>query len=211
MSDKNDPFEKYVQEYEDWFEKNQFAYLSELALIKSLIPKNGIGIELGVGTGRFSAPLNISLGIDPSLKMKEISNKKGIKVITASAEDIPLQDEAVDFVLMVTTICFLKDIDKTFSEVKRILNPSGNFILGFVDKNSKLGKQYKQQRTKSKFYKQAYFYAVEEVLEYLAKHNFNNFEIKQTLFSELEALSYTEMHELGYGKGGFVGIKAVKC
>ena len=64
--EKVEPFERYTEEYEDWLERNKFAYLSELEAIKSQLPKTGYGLEIGVGSGRFAAPLGIKLGIEPS-------------------------------------------------------------------------------------------------------------------------------------------------
>ncbi len=43
------PFEKYHKRYDDWFEKNRFAYESEILAVKELMPVNGEGIEIGVG------------------------------------------------------------------------------------------------------------------------------------------------------------------
>ena len=59
---KTEPFEKYTQEYDEWFIKNKNQYLSELNSIKNLIPKNKKGIEIGVGSGRFASPLGIKYG-----------------------------------------------------------------------------------------------------------------------------------------------------
>ena len=55
-------FERYVLEYENWFKKKHFVYDSELHMVKTLLPKNGKGIEIGVGTGRFAAPSGIKAG-----------------------------------------------------------------------------------------------------------------------------------------------------
>jgi len=52
-------FDRYYKKYDTWYEKNKFAYLSELGAIKKVLPKVGKGLEIGVGTGRFAAPLNI--------------------------------------------------------------------------------------------------------------------------------------------------------
>jgi len=59
------PFEEYTKRYEDWFKKNKFAYESELLAVKELIPANGEGIEIGVGSGKFAEPLGIKLGVEP--------------------------------------------------------------------------------------------------------------------------------------------------
>lgn len=38
-----------------------------------LLPNIGKGVEIGVGTGRFSAPLGIKLGVDPSWEMSKLA------------------------------------------------------------------------------------------------------------------------------------------
>ncbi|MEA3421986.1 MAG: SAM-dependent methyltransferase, partial [Acidobacteriota bacterium] len=66
------PFENYFNEYEEWFDKNKFVYLSEIKAVKHFIPKNRTGIEIGAGSGKFSEPLGIQYGVEPSDKMAEI-------------------------------------------------------------------------------------------------------------------------------------------
>lgn len=56
-----DPFEKYTNDYDAWFEEHPFVYQSELKAVSSLWPSSGRGIEIGVGTGRFAAPLGIKI------------------------------------------------------------------------------------------------------------------------------------------------------
>jgi len=66
-------FDIYTNEYDQWYERNKFVYLSELEALKKVVPKKGKGLEIGVGTGRFAEPLGISYGLDPSEKMLEIA------------------------------------------------------------------------------------------------------------------------------------------
>nr|WP_319374299.1 hypothetical protein [uncultured Methanobacterium sp.] len=70
------PFENYSKKYDEWFDKNRFIHESELQAVKELLSNSKNGIEVGVGSGRFAAPLGIKLGLDPSRKMGE-SLKKG--------------------------------------------------------------------------------------------------------------------------------------
>ena len=107
---KTHPFDNYYELYEGWFEDNKFTYLSELKAVKHFILSNKQGIEIGSGSGRFALPLGIKIGIEPSLKMQELAASKGMKVINAIAENLPVLDETFRFALMVTTICFLDDI-----------------------------------------------------------------------------------------------------
>jgi ubiquinone/menaquinone biosynthesis C-methylase UbiE len=201
-------FEKYSKDYDEWFIKNQDIYLAELNVIKSLVPSGKYGVEIGVGTGRFALPLGIKVGVEPSEKMTQISRNRGIQVYEGVAEQLPFNDETFDFVLFVTTICFVDDLEKSFKEAYRVLKTDGFIIVGFVDKDSELGKRYKLKREKSKFYKDAIFYSAKEVIDFLRKTNFENVVIRQTIFP-----SWTgriDSVEDSYGKGSFVIIKAIK-
>ncbi len=207
---KIEPFEKYIDQYEDWFEKNYWIYQSELLAIKNQLPKNGNGIEIGVGSGRFAEPLGIGLGIDPSPKMRKLAKQRGIEVIDAVAENLPFDDAQFDFALMVTTICFVSDVETAFKEACRILKPNGRLIIGFVDKTSPLGKIYQQKKERSLFYNIATFYSVDEVLSVLAKTEFKKISFTQTIFGSLNETKNTEPAIDGYGKGSFVVINAQK-
>ena len=205
---KIESFEKNSKEYEKWFIKNHDIYIAELNALKSLVPPNKYGVEIGVGTGRFALPLEIKVGIEPSKKMAEISINRGIKVYDGIAEQLPFDNETFDFVLFVTTICFVDDLQESFREAYRVLKNKGFIIVGFVDKESELGRCYQLNRDKSKFYINATFYSAKEVLDFLRKTNFKNFVIKQTVFPSRN--SRIDSVEDGYGKGSFVIIKGFK-
>jgi len=180
---KIESFEKYSKEYDEWFIKNKNIYLAELNAIKSLVPTSKSGVEIGIGTGKFALPLGIKVGVEPSKKMAKISRKQGIKVYDGVAEKLPLGDKTFDFVLFVTTICFVDDLTKSLKEAYRVLKTNGFILIGFVDKESELGKRYQLRREKSKFYKDATFYSVREVINFLRKTNFEDITIKQTVFT----------------------------
>ena len=205
---KIESFEKYSKEYDEWFTKNHNIYLAEFNAIKSLIPSDRFGVEIGVGSGRFALPLGIKIGVEPSKKMAEISRKKGIQVYEAVAEQLPFNDKKFDFVLMVTTICFIDDLAKSFQEANRILKNDGFIVVGFVDKESELGKQYQLKREASKFYRNATFYSVKETISLLREASFTDVVIKQTVFPG--RIDKIDLVENGYGKGSFVIIKAIK-
>jgi ubiquinone/menaquinone biosynthesis C-methylase UbiE len=207
---KIEPFEKHASRYEEWFENNKFAYESELRAIKEQLPESKNGIEIGVGSGRFAAPLGIKLGLDPSKEMRKLAQKKGIQVIDGVAEAIPFGDSQFDFVLMVTTLCFLDDVEAGLKETHRVLRSSGCLILGFIDANSPMGRLYQQKKNDNVFYREATFYSVEEVVAYLKKAGFKDFDFKQTLFCPLTDIREIEPVKEGYGKGSFVVVKATK-
>ena len=207
---KIEPFEKHTSKYEEWFERNKFVYESELWAIRKQLPESGEGMEIGVGSGRFAAPLGIKLGVEPSRRMREIAQKKGIKVIDGVAERLPFDDSIFDFVLMVTTLCFVDDIEASFKEAYRVLGPGGSLIIGFIDKNSPIGKIYQQHKEESVFYAIATFYSVTEVVSYFEKAGFKDFVFVQTIFHNLTEIKDIEPIKEGYGEGSFVVVRAIK-
>ena len=202
-----EPFEENSDMYDEWFERNCDVYNAEIDAIRQLIPSSDSkGVEIGVGSGKFAEPLGIKLGVEPSEKMAAKAKMRGINVYQGVAEDLPFSDGEFDFVLMVTTICFVDDIARAFSEAQRILKSGGCIIVGFVDKESELGRQYLEKRRKSKFYKNATFFSTQEVLRYLKEAGFRTTKIKQTIISGESLEKVLD----GYGKGSFVAIQSTK-
>ena len=206
---KIESFEKFFNYYEEWFDKHPKVYEAEIKAIKKLLKPFEDGIEIGIGSGRFALPFGINLGVEPSHKMAEISRSKGIEVIEAAAEDLPFEDNSFDFALMVTTICFVDDALKSLTEIYRILKPGGFCIVGFVDRDSSIGKLYEKNRHMSRFYKEATFFTTEEVIELLKKAGFNGTKCSQTLFGDSIKDIQTSIKS-GYGKGAFIAIRTDK-
>lgn len=208
MYKKVEPFEKYAEKYEEWFERNRLVYLSELEALRRHLPKAGSGLEIGVGSARFAAPLGIKFGVEPSKSMAKIAKQRGVSVVIGVAEDLPFVCNYFDFALMVTTICFLNDIEAALKEIKRVLKPKGLLIIGFIDKNSPIGELYQRHKEDSLFYKVATFYSVKEVIVYLKRLHFSDFRFTQTIFNNLKDIKDIEQVVDGYGGGSFVVIVA---
>lgn len=207
---KIEPFDKFFSQYDNWFKVNKYAYKSELLAIKKVLPNNKKTIEIGVGSARFASPLSIRIGIDPSKKMQKIAQKRGILVLNAVAEHLPLREATFSFILLVTTICFVENITSTFREAFKILKSKGSLIIGFIEKNSNIGILYKRRRNINVFYKNATFYSVKKVIFYLKRAGFRDFEFYQTIFHSIEEINEVEPTKEGYGEGSFVVIKATK-
>jgi ubiquinone/menaquinone biosynthesis C-methylase UbiE len=175
-------FDSNVEKYELWYENHKSEYLAEIEALKKVIPKKGKGLEVGVGTGRFASMLGIEFGIDPSEKMLEIAKKRGIKTFNCEGENLPFEDESFDFIAIIITICFVKNPLKVISEAKRVLRENGKIIIGIIDKNSFLGREY--QNKESVFYKVAHFFSTEEIDNMLFENGFKNIEHNQALVED---------------------------
>ena len=205
---KHRVFENYAEEYDNWYEKNKFVYLSELEALKKVVPK-GKGLEVGVGTGRFAKPLRIEYGVDLSSKMAYFAKKRGVETIVAKGESLPFKSGIFDFVLIVVTICYFDEPVKALLEAKRVLKEGGKVILGFVDEESFLGQFYLKKKESSIFYKDAQFFSAFEVTSLLQKTGFGNFDFYQTLFSLPHEINEIQQPKKGVGEGGFAIISAI--
>ncbi len=204
---KTKSFDRYSCEYDKWFDEHSATYEAELAVIRESMPSySENGLEVGIGTGRFAIPLGITTGIEPSAAMAAIAERSGISVVSAVAEQLPFEDNQFDLVLMVTVICFLDDVLRAFTEAYRVLKPGGYILVGFIDKESVLGRQYMEKREKSLFYQDAVFYSASEVLSFLRQAGFSSVVSKQTLIPALPNDAILD----GYGQGAFVVIKGIK-
>jgi len=202
------PFDQHYDEYEQWFVENRYVYLSEIAAIRHFVPKTGLGVEIGVGSGQFVLPLEIPIGIDPSKNMLNLAQQKGIIVLKGVAEHLPFKNNIFDFALMVTTICFVDDVNIAIQEVRRILKTDGTFLLGLVDRNSPLGQIYLAKKQQNVFYRLATFYSTEEIISLLEQNKFKNIQTIQTVFGNMTEIKAIQSFKKGYGEGGFVVIKA---
>jgi len=207
---KTKPFDNHLKEYEEWFDSNLYVYLSELEAVKQLLPAEGRGIEIGIGSGLFSEPLGIKEGCDPSAEMRGKAEKRGLKVKECVAENLPYENNSVDYVLMVTTICFVDDPQKTFEEIFRVLKPGGAVVVAFVDKDSPVGKIYLENKDKSMFYKEATFFGTDEILGILQKAGFKTDKIVQTVFGMLNEVKEVQQPKEGHSEGSFVVVKGLK-
>jgi SAM-dependent methyltransferase len=204
-------FDQQAREYDEWFDAHETVYQAELAALRKFIPATDLGIEVGVGTGRFAIPLGIRFGIDPSLSMLKIARSRGLHVCQAVGERLPFQDEQFDLVLLVTVICFVDDVPTLLRELGRVLKQGGWLVVGFINLNSELGRRYESRKEASAFYRNARFYSVEEVADWVKRAGFDAIQFCQTLFDgSSEFLPRGLEVREGYDEGAFVVLFAQK-
>ncbi|OGK87430.1 MAG: phospholipid methyltransferase [Candidatus Rokubacteria bacterium GWC2_70_16] len=104
-----------------------------------LVPRAaGTVLEVGVGSG-----LNLALygpaverlyGLDPSPELERMARRRlrhvrvPARLITGSAEAVPLPDRSVDTVVSTWTLCSIADPARALAEMRRVLRPGGRFI-----------------------------------------------------------------------------------
>ncbi|MGZ8545343.1 MAG: class I SAM-dependent methyltransferase, partial [Flavisolibacter sp.] len=128
----------------------------------------------------------------------------------AEAEHLPYHDLSFDFVVMAFCISYFKSVHFAFKEAHRVLKPSGALIVGFLDKDSTIGKEYEARRQFSVFYKQAMFYSPERIMNELKMAGFKAFTFSQTLFNPIEDIKELQLPKQGFGDGSFVVARAIK-
>lgn len=205
-----EPFDVHHSRYDLWFIRHADAYISELRAIHTLLPGDGNGLEIGVGTGRFAAHLGITVGLDPSLAMLRYASDRGISVLQGAAEALPFADSTFDYILIVTTICFVDDPRAMLAEAYRVLKPQGSLVIGFIDRESPLGQHYITHQAENVFYRDATFFSTDDVQALLGEARFVQAVWVQTLSKPLDEITQIDPIRTGYGEGAFIAVKAKK-
>jgi SAM-dependent methyltransferase len=116
-------FKDHPGDYDRWFDEHGDVYTAQVRMLRTAIPDHGLGLEIGVGPGRFAEMFGIRCGIDPSRELTRMAKQRGIEVVLGEGEHLPYRAGSFDYVLMMTVICFLDDAVAVFHEVSPILAP----------------------------------------------------------------------------------------
>ena len=109
----------------------------------------GDGLEIGSGTGYFSLNL-LQLGVIERLTATDISpgmlqrlstTAEGLglkaRTVVTEAEELPFEDESFDIVFGHAVLHHIPDIERAFSEFRRVLRPGG--AIAFAGEPSRYG------------------------------------------------------------------------
>jgi SAM-dependent methyltransferase len=207
---RTEPFERHPNRYDQWFDRHSAVFAAEVRVLRALMPRADRGLEVGVGTGRFAQALGVEEGVDPAPKMRRRARQRGLRVRDGTAEDLPYDDDQFDVALLVTTICFVDDVEKSLAEIYRVLAPGGALLVGMVDRESPLGQEYEDEKEEHPFYHTAHFHTATEVVRWMRAVGFDNFAFRQTLFHPLDDVDEREPVKAGHGEGAFIAIRGDK-
>lgn len=106
---------------------------------EKIIPLAGGNVlEIGIGSGLnlpyYTKNIEKLTTIDPSKELW-LKNKVNVKklpfpfeFIVAEAENIPLPNANFDTIVLTYTLCTIPNLKKAFSEIKRVLKPTGKLL-----------------------------------------------------------------------------------
>jgi len=178
-------FDSLASDYDAWFEEEgRLIFASEVEALRQtlpLLPKPWI--EVGVGSGRFAQALGIDIGLDPSSKLLEMAENRGISVLLGRGEEMSFKGGVFGTAFFVVTLYFVDSPREILSEAARLLKNGGKVVLGLILKESPWGQLYQREKeTGHRFYSHAMFYSYGELDMLLKQAGFSVKQITSTLF-----------------------------
>ena len=128
---------------EAWYKEYPFVLLSQIEALRQMLPEGEQlnGAEIGMGTGEFADTLGIKervvLYTDQNLQAKD---KILIKI--GDVEHLPYDDLSLDFIVIASCKNCFNDLHVAFQEIFRVLKKNGVLVIGFMERNSIIGRDY---------------------------------------------------------------------
>ncbi|MFB3908630.1 MAG: methyltransferase domain-containing protein [Candidatus Eisenbacteria bacterium] len=140
-------FDQYADRYDAWFLENRNVLASEVRLVQIALGDPGEALSVGCGSGLFESILReagviVRHGVEPAEPMAEIARKRGLDVVSGSAEAIPHPDGRFDTVLLNGIPAYLADLGKALREANRVLRPGGKIVVADVPASGSYGMLY---------------------------------------------------------------------
>ena len=213
MEEITKAFDRISDDYDNWYEKANAIFESEIRAIKHLLPLDPAGrmtLEIGTGTGRFASALGIEFGADPSFNMLRLAKKRGVESVLAAGEDLPFKDQAFTTIFIIFALCFFREPLKVLKESFRVLGAGDTLILAFVNRDSCWGESYEAKKKEGHpIYRHARFYTYEEVEVLLSQAGLQIVKVCSTLFQSPDEVAEIEDPRKGFvNKAGLIVIAA---
>ena len=135
---------EWNSETAEWYAANYGEYATNSLAVNELdLPTGAVIVDVGCGTGSAlrhassRVTQGILVGIDPVPRMIEIAREQtnghpgsaSIFFREGSAEELPLPADLANFVFAFDSVDHWQDVELGFSEVRRVLRPSGKLVI----------------------------------------------------------------------------------
>ncbi len=140
-------FNKNAKYYDSWYNTplGRVVLEAEAQALEALLPPQGVGIDIGAGTGVFAQKLvdgREIVCLDPAEEMLKICSGRCIHRVAGIGEKLPFRDACFDFAYMVTVLEFISDLDRLMSEVKEVLKRDSTLSILIINRESSWGRTY---------------------------------------------------------------------
>lgn len=95
---------------------------------------------------------------------------RSVEMVAGAAENLPFPAGTFDHALVVTAICFVDSLARMLAEAHRVLRPGARLVIGFIDRESALGRDYLKHQAENVLYRDATFYVAGEVRRFVREH-----------------------------------------
>ena len=147
----------YLQNYEPF---RRSGYGSELALLlrklvvkkaKEKFHRGGKTLDIGCGIGNFANYFQDYFGIDiikSALEELKIKHQKN-NVLVSDAENLPFKKESFSFIIAVEVLQYIRDKEKFFDEIFRVMKPNSYAVIITQNPNSIIWRIRQKRRGQS--------------------------------------------------------------
>jgi SAM-dependent methyltransferase len=147
----------YLQNYEPF---RRSGYGSELALLlrklvvkkaKEKFHRGGKTLDIGCGIGNFADYFQDYFGIDiikSALEELKIKHQKN-NVLVSDAENLPFKKESFSFIIAVEVLQYIRDKEKFFDEIFRVMKPNSYAVIITQNPNSIIWRIRQKRRGQS--------------------------------------------------------------
>jgi len=98
--------------------------------------------------------------------MLAYATKRGLRTEVGTAEALPYHNRSFDGVLVVATLCFVKDPTQALVECARVLRPNGTLLVGIIPAEGPWGREYARKTSEGHpVYSHARFLTIQQLLD----------------------------------------------